>query len=78
MFKELDIVVLTHDIEKSALKSGDVGTVVHSYTDGEAFEIEFVTAEGKTISVLTLTEEDIRPIADQEILHVREIMKQAA
>lgn len=33
MFKELDLVVLTHDDLEHNLKSGDVGTVVHCYDD---------------------------------------------
>ncbi|MBI4745243.1 MAG: DUF4926 domain-containing protein [Deltaproteobacteria bacterium] len=78
MFKELDTVVLTHDIEKNDLRSGDVGAIVHCYTDAEAYEVEFVTAEGKTVSVLTLSEEEIRSMSNREILHVREIVKQAA
>ncbi|MBN2412030.1 DUF4926 domain-containing protein [candidate division KSB1 bacterium] len=73
MLKELDLVVLTHDIENHDLKSGDVGTVVHSYDDGKGYEVEFVTAEGKTIAVLTLTESDIRPFDHSEILHSREV-----
>ncbi len=73
MIHELDTVVLTHDIEDEGLKKGDVGAVVHCYEDGEAFEVEFVTAEGKTIAVLTLKEEDIRPMIKSEILHVRDL-----
>jgi len=73
MIKELDLVVLNHDIGSYGLKAGDVGTVVHSYADKAGFEIEFLTAEGKTIAVLTLTAADIRPIQRAEILHVREV-----
>jgi hypothetical protein len=73
MIRELETVVLTHDIKDHGLKKGDVGTVVHSYQDGLAFEIEFMTAEGKTIAVLTLTQEDIRPMIRSEILHVRDL-----
>ena len=73
MIHELDTVVLTYDIEGEGLKKGDVGAVVHCYEDGEAFEVEFVTAEGKTIAVLTLKEEDIRPMIKSEILHVRDL-----
>ncbi|HWP47354.1 MAG TPA: DUF4926 domain-containing protein [Candidatus Limnocylindrales bacterium] len=72
MIQELDTVVLTHDIEEHGLKQGDVGAVVHRYRDGEAFEVEFVTAEGKTVALLTLSRADIRPMSGQEILHVRE------
>ena len=73
MINELDLVVLTRDIEDHNLKSGDVGTIVHCYDDDVGFEIEFVTAEGKTIAVLTLTIEDIRPFEHSEILHTREV-----
>ena len=74
MIRELDTVVLAHDVEEHGLKRGDIGAVVHSYTDGPAFEVEFGTGEGETIAVLTLSQEDIRPIGSQEILHVRELV----
>lgn len=74
MIKELDTVVLTHDIEEYGLKQNDVGAVVHCYEDGTTFEVEFVTAEGTTIAVLTLTQANVRPIRGQEILRVREFV----
>lgn len=76
--KELDLVVLTHDIEEHGLKTGDVGTVVHCYDDKVGFEVEFVTAEGKTVAVLTLTKKDIRSFDNAEILHTREVTPLAA
>lgn len=78
MIRELDTVVLTHDIEEHDLKQGDVGAVVHCYSDGAAFEVEFVTAEGKTIALLTLTPGDIRPLSGREILHARELTPASA
>ncbi len=69
--EELDLVVLTHDISDHGLQYGDLGTIVHSYADGQAWEVEFVTAEGRTVAVLTLTHADIRPMESHEILHVR-------
>jgi len=77
MIKELDLVALNHDIEGHGLRAGDVGTVVHCFVDNVGFEVEFVTAEGKTIAVLTLTAADIRPIRSAEILHVREVATEA-
>ncbi|GAB4498345.1 MAG: DUF4926 domain-containing protein [Anaerolineales bacterium] len=71
MIRELDIVVLAKDLEAYHLYQGDVGTVVHCYTTGTAFEVEFVTGEGKTIAVVTLTESEIRQMRHQEILHAR-------
>jgi hypothetical protein len=73
MIKELDTVALTRDVEGRGLKRGDVGAVVHAYADGETFEVEFVTAEGRTVAVLTLNAEEIRPLGERDILHVREL-----
>ena len=57
--------------------NGDLGTIVHRYTDGQAWEVEFVTAEGRTVAVLTLTCADIGPMGSQEILHVLELSQTA-
>ncbi len=73
MFQELDTVVLTHDVYEYGLKRGDIGAIVHCYKDGAAFEIEFVTTDGKTIALLTLAQADIRPISGKEVLHAREL-----
>ena len=73
MVQELDTVVLTHDLEEHRLKVGDVGAVVHCYPKTGAFEVEFVTGEGRTAALLTLTEADIRPMGESEILHAREL-----
>jgi hypothetical protein len=62
---------LSHDIKELGLACGDVGTVVHVYGDGKAYEVEFVTDEGKTVGITTLTNADIRSMKRQEILHVR-------
>lgn len=72
MIHELDTVVLTHDIDEHGLRRGDVGAVVHCYDDGAAFEVEFVTAKGRTVALLTLTGMDIRAMKESEILHARE------
>ena len=73
MIEELDIVALRRDVPEHGLQTGDVGAVVHSYGDRGAFEIEFVTADGKTVAVLTLTGDDVRPVQSREILHTREL-----
>ncbi len=73
MIEELESLVLTREIPESDLSEGDVGTVVHRYGSGEGYEVEFVTGEGRTVAVLTLTEADLRPLEDREILHVRKL-----
>jgi hypothetical protein len=71
MVKELDTVVLARDLKEYCLKRRDVGAVVHVYADGKAFEVEFVTGEGETVAVATLSAGDIRPMRRADILHVR-------
>lgn len=74
MINELDTVVLLHDVEDYSLIRGDIGTVVHRYHDGLAFEVEFVKADDSTIALLTLQANEIRSMHRGEILHVRELM----
>ena len=71
MFEELETVILTHDIPESGLKEGDMGAVVSVYGNGSSAEVEFVTATGKTVALLTLKSSDIRRIKKNDILHVR-------
>jgi hypothetical protein len=71
--KEHDRVVLTADLPGEKLASGDVGTVVHVYRDGEAFEIEFVSLDGETVAVVTLERAHVRPVARREITHARQV-----
>ena len=59
MIRELDTIVLSRDIQEHGLKQGDTGTVVHCYQESRAFEVEFVTDEGCTRAVLTLTASDV-------------------
>jgi hypothetical protein len=73
MIRELDLVTLATDVEDRRLQRGDVGSVVHCYAGGESYEVEFVTAEGKTIAVLTLKAADINPLRGSQILHIREL-----
>lgn len=69
--KDLDTVVLIKNIEGHGLKKGDIGTIVHAYKDEKSAEVEFLTAKGKTIAVLTLDISNVRSIARNEILHAR-------
>ena len=70
---QLETVVLTTDFEEHSLERGDVGAIVHRYEGGVAYEVEFVTADGGTIALLTLKASDIRPMKSGETLHAREL-----
>ncbi len=67
----METVILTHDIKEHSLSAGDMGAVVNVYDGGKAAEVEFVTATGKTVALLTLTSSDVRDIKQNDILHVR-------
>lgn len=72
MIKEHDRVVLTAAVPDQGLKAGDVGTVVHLYEDGRAYEVEFVALDGHTAAVVTLEPSQVRPVARDEITHALE------
>ncbi|MCP4166560.1 MAG: DUF4926 domain-containing protein [Chloroflexi bacterium] len=74
MIKELDTIVLSHDVEEHGLEQGDIGAVVYVYKNEAVYEIEFITGEGETVAVLTLAPKDIRPMNEHEIPHVRELI----
>ncbi len=73
MIKEHDRVVLAVTVPSEGLVAGDVGTVVHIYRDGQAYEVEFTTLEGKTAAVVTLEATQVRPVGKREITHAREL-----
>ncbi len=73
MIRELERIVLTGPVSKEGLEAGDVGTVVHVYADGQAYEVEFTTLDGKTAAVVTVEASDVRPVGRREITHAREL-----
>jgi len=68
-----DRVVITTDLTREKLVAGDVGTVVHVYRGGEAFEVEFVSLDGETVAVVTLERTQVRPVKRREITHARSV-----
>jgi len=73
MIAEHDRIVLKRAIPDEGLEAGDVGTIVHIYRDGCAYEVEFTTLEGKTAAVVTVEAPDVRPVSKREITHAREL-----
>lgn len=75
LLKELELGALRQDLPAYGLVRGDVGTVVLVYDGGEAYEVEFVSADGRTIAVETLSAGQIEPVAGKRILHARKLAK---
>jgi len=71
MIRELDPVVLTEGLAQHGLQAGDVGWVVMVHGAGAGYEVEFVTLEGETVSVVTVPAHAVRPVGKREIAHAR-------
>jgi hypothetical protein len=71
MIKEHERIVLSAPVPSEGFEAGDVGTVVHVYKDGLAYEVEFTTLDGETAAVVTVESSQIRPVGKREIAHAR-------
>ena len=74
MIKEHDRVVLAEGIPPHRLEKGDVGTVVYVHGDGIGYEVEFVTLDGSTSTVVEVAAGQVRAVG-AEIPHARSLAK---
>lgn len=75
-YKTLDTVVLLKDLPEHGLCGGDLGAVVEVH-EPDGLEVEFVTASGRTVAVVTLNARDVRPVGDTDLVAVRAIRRGA-
>ncbi len=75
-FEKLDTVVLNRDLPEHGLREGDLGAIVEVY-EPDTFEVEFVSASGRTEALVTLKKEDLRAVADGDLLTVRRMDRSA-
>ncbi len=75
MINEHDCVVLTADLPNEKLEAGDVGTVVHIHGNNATYEVEFVTLDGHTVAVVTVKQNQLRPVSRLDLSHVREFQR---
>jgi hypothetical protein len=73
MLRQHERVVLTTAVPDEGLEAGDVGTIVHVYSDDEAYEVEFIALDGHTTAVTTLEAGQVRPVTSRDMTHSREI-----
>jgi len=73
----LDTVVLARDLPEKGLRAGDLGAVVEVY-EPDGLHVEFVSASGRTVALVTLNESDVRGARDQGLVAVRKITRGAA
>ena len=70
VFKALETVVLSKDLPEHDLHRGDLGAIVTVYGP-DALEVEFVTANGHTRALVTLTTADVRRVRGDDVVTVR-------
>lgn len=75
--KTLDTVVLSRDLPEEGLRAGDLGAVVEVY-EPDGIEVEFVTASGRTGALVTLGADDVRPVAETDLVAVRTLERRTA
>ena len=73
MINDLDVVALARPVPEHRLEAGDVSTVVMVHDGGKGFTVEFTPSTGKTIAIVTLVADAIRPVAELEVAHVRHV-----
>ena len=71
MYPEHSQVVLTCPLPALGLEPGDVGVVIHVHGAGVAYEVEFMSLDGRTIGIQTLTAGQVRPVSARAVPHER-------
>src|ERR1700712_4207519 len=69
MFNEYDVIIAKSNLENTL--KGSKGTVLIVYDDKKHYEIEFVDAEGNTLSVLTVSEAGIEKCNNSKYLDLK-------
>jgi hypothetical protein len=75
-YRMRETVVLQRDLPNYGLCKGDLGAVVETY-EPDGVKVEFVTASGKTQTLVTLNEHDLRPVLDSDLVAVRSVQYEA-
>jgi hypothetical protein len=75
-FKLFDTVVLNRDLPDRGLRRGDLGAIVHVY-EPDGLEVEFVSAAGRTAALVTLKDNEVRAVADNDLISVRPLDRSA-
>lgn len=75
--REHERVALTKDHAESALRAGDVGTVVHVYPEQAAYEVEFVAFSGESLGTFTIEAHGVRPLGEDDLPSSRSLSESA-
>ena len=62
IFHEYDVVRLRRSVPEHNLERGAIGAIVMVYDNPRAYEVELCDADGVTIALLTLGEEELEKV----------------
>ena len=71
MIQKFERVALTVDLPEYGFRAGDVGTVVDITPNGRLVTLEFFNFAGDTVAMIPVKMEQVRPLAADEVMHVR-------
>ena len=67
MLSEYSLVKSLKDVPDKGIRKGDLGTVVHCYTEPrEGYEVEFLDKDGYTKDVLTYERYELEPTGETQ------------
>ncbi len=75
MIREHERAILTQNLPDYGLQTGDIGVVVMVHGSGDGYEVEFFTADGTTLDVVTVEASQVRPVSSNDVLHARPMEK---
>lgn len=77
MLTELDMVVVVRDVPEQGVRQGAFGTIVHVYSEGEAFEVEFTHLDSRRDPLATLLAKDVRKATSLDLQALRQTQEAA-
>jgi len=54
------VVLLTDRFREEGVKTGDIGTIIEVYNNGEAYEVDFSDEKGITIAQIVVQENELK------------------
>lgn len=72
-YQLLDTVIAAVNLPDQGVLAGDLGTIVEIYTAPRpAYEIEFVSPDGTTRALLTLSPDQVRRLVARDVITTRQ------
>lgn len=71
MIREHSTVVVTQSMPQIGVETGDIGVVVHVHAGAAAYEVEFLSVLGRSLSVQTVLATQVRLAGHRDVPQAR-------